>query len=384
LQTSFAEGRDNLKCAPFHFGSFVIAGNVVSLTEQMEGMLTKIFDEKKVQKLETYINKGENFVIVTHVSPDGDAIGASLGLYHYLISQGNTVNVITPNDFPAFLKWMPDAGSIIVYDRHSDYAEQLIGEADVIFCLDFNETKRMGKLAPVVGAVATRKVMIDHHPDPSDFCRLVISHPEMSSTSEMIFRLLCALKAADAINREAAECIYTGMMTDTGAFTYRSNDPDIYLIIRELLKMGVDKDQIYQRVYQVYSESRLRLMGYTLNEKMKIYPNEKTALITLSLNELNRFGYVPGDVEGFVNLPLSIERIRFVAFIRENTDGIKISFRSEGDFPCNRFAAVYFQGGGHLNAAGGEYAGTLNEAVCVFEKGMKELNPATCRNARGD
>ncbi|MDR2764622.1 MAG: DHH family phosphoesterase [Tannerella sp.] len=347
-------------------------------------MLTKIFDEKKIQKLETYMDKGEKFVIVMHVSPDGDAIGASLGLYHYLMSQGNTVNVVAPNDFPAFLKWMPDAGSVIVYERHPDYAEQLIGEADVIFCLDFNEAKRMGKLAPAVEASTTRKIMIDHHPNPSDFCKLVFSHPEMSSTSEMIFRLLCALKAADAINREAAECLYTGMMTDTGAFTYRSNDPDLYLIIQELLKMGVDKDRIYRQVYQVYSESRLRLMGYTLHEKMKVYPDKKTALITLSLKELNRFNYVPGDVEGFVNLPLSIGWIRFAVFIRENTDGIKISFRSEGDFPCNHFAAVYFQGGGHRNAAGGEYAGTLDEAVHIFEEGLKELNPVAYPKTQGD
>ncbi|MDR1335670.1 MAG: DHH family phosphoesterase [Tannerella sp.] len=347
-------------------------------------MLTKIFDEKKVQKLDTYINKGENFVIVMHVSPDGDAIGASLGLYHYLISQGNTVHVVAPNDFPAFLKWMPDAGNILVYERHPDCVERLIGEADVVFCLDFNEPRRMGKLAPVVEATAARKIMIDHHLDPSNFCKLTISHPEMSSTSEMIFRLLCALKAADAINREAAECIYTGMMTDTGAFTYRSNDPDLYLIIRELLKTGVDKDRIYRQVYQVYSESRLRLMGYTLNEKMKIYPEEQTALITLSLNELNRFNYVPGDVEGFVNLPLSIERIRFVAFIRENTDNINISLRSEGDFPCNRFATGYFHGGGHLNAAGGEYAGTLDDAVRIFEQGLKVLNPASFRKTQGE
>ncbi|MDR2040739.1 MAG: DHH family phosphoesterase [Tannerella sp.] len=347
-------------------------------------MLTKIFDEKKIHKLETYMNKGENFVIVMHVSPDGDAIGASLGLYHFLMSQGNTVNVVSPNDFPAFLKWMPEAGSILVYERHPDYAARLIGAADVIFCLDFNEAKRLGKLAPVVEAATTRKVMIDHHPNPSDFCQLVISHPEMSSTSEIIFRLLCALKAADVIDRQAAECIYTGMMTDTGAFTYRSNDPDLYLIIRELLKTGIDKDRIYRQVYQVYSESRLRLMGYTLYEKMKVYPEEKTALITLSLNELNRFGYVPGDVEGFVNLPLSIEWIRFVVFIRENTDGIKLSFRSEGDFPCNRFAAACFQGGGHLNAAGGEYAGTLDEAVRIFEKGLKDLNPGTYRKTQED
>jgi phosphoesterase RecJ-like protein len=338
-------------------------------------MLTKIFAEKKIQKLHTYIDKGESFVIITHISPDGDAIGASLGLYHYLSVLGNTANIIVPNDFPVFLKWMPGSSGIIVYEHHQEYAERLIREADVIFCLDFNELRRIGKLAPFVQAADARMVMIDHHLKPANFCRLVISHPEMSSTSEMIFRLLCALKAFDDINKDTAECIYTGMMTDTGAFTYNSNNPDLYLIVMELVKKGIDKDLIYRNVYQVYSESRLRLMGYTIYEKMKVYPKQKTALITLTLGELNRFHYIPGDTEGFVNLPLSIEGIEFVAFIRENTDGLKISLRSVGDFPCNRFATTYFQGGGHKNASGGEFSGTITQAVAVFEKGLAELNP---------
>ncbi|MDR3269091.1 MAG: DHH family phosphoesterase [Tannerella sp.] len=338
-------------------------------------MFTKIFDEKKVQKLESYLNKGENFVIVTHLSPDGDAIGSSLGWYHYLSVLGYSANIVVPNDFPAFLKWMPDARNIIIYERHQDYAERLIREADVIFCLDFNESKRIGKLAPFVEAADARKVMIDHHLEPAGFCHLILSHPDISSTSEIIFRLVCALKTADAINKEAAECIYTGMMTDTGAFTYNSNHPDIYLIIRELVRIGIDKDQIYRNVYQVYSESRLRLMGYTIYEKMKIYPEQKTALITLSLDEMNHFNYVPGDTEGFVNLPLSIEWIQFVAFIRESSDGIKISLRSTGAFPSNRFAAAYFHGGGHKNASGGEFSGKLEDAVRVFEEGLMQLNP---------
>jgi phosphoesterase RecJ-like protein len=345
------------------------------LADKKNDMLTKVFDEKKIQKLQTYVNKGENFVIIAHISPDGDAIGSSLGLYHYLSVLGNTVNLVMPNDFPVFLKWMPGATNIIVYEHHQEYAERLIREADVIFCLDFNELKRIGKLAPFVEASDARTVMIDHHLRPGDFCRLVISHPEMSSTSEMIFRLLCALKAFDDINKDAAECIYTGMMTDTGAFTYNSNSPDLYLIIMELVKKGIDKDLIYRNVYQVYSECRLRLMGYTIYEKMKIYPERKTALITLSLDELNRFHYIPGDTEGFVNLPLSIEGIQFVVFIRENTDGLKISFRSVGNFPCNKFAAAYFQGGGHKNASGGEFSGTIAESVAVFEEGLKQLNP---------
>lgn len=338
-------------------------------------MLTKIFSEKEVQRFQSYVDRGERFVIVTHMSPDGDALGASLALFHYLTRLGNRVDVVVPNDFPQFLGWMPGAKDIVVYERYPDYAGQLIREADVICCLDFNEPKRVGKMASHVEAAGADKVMIDHHLLPADFCDLVISYPDMSSTSEMIFRLLCRMKAFDDIDRTVAECIYTGMMTDTGGFTYHSNDPDLYLIIMELCRKGIDKDAIYRRVYQVYSESRLRLMGYVLCEKMKIYPARGTALITLTLKELNRFRYVTGDTEGFVNLPLSIEGIRFAVFIREDTDFIKLSLRSTGAFPSNRFASTYFNGGGHVNASGGEFYGTLDEAVAAFERALEEFDP---------
>jgi len=342
-------------------------------------MLTRIFAEKEINKLQTYVEKGENFVIVTHISPDGDAIGSSLGLYHYLSVLGkDSINIIVPNAFPSFLRWMSGVKDILVYENQEEdeYAGRLIREADVIFCLDFNELKRIGKLGSLIAAADGRKVMIDHHLNPGDFANLVISYPEMSSTSEMVFRLICALKGFDDINKEGAECIYTGMMTDTGGFTYNSNDPALYLIIQELLKKGIDKDLIYRKVYQVYSEYRMRLMGFTMYEKMKMYIDKKTALITLSLEELNRFHYTQGDAEGFVNMPLSIEGIEFVVFLREDTDFIKISLRSVGEFPCNTFASTYFNGGGHKNASGGEFYGSLDDAKNVFEKGLQELSPA--------
>ena len=341
-------------------------------------MLTKIFEDKDIHKLEAYINKGERFVIITHVTPDGDAIGSSLGLYHFLSVTGKeSVNIVVPNDFPSFLKWMPGAKDIINYEHSKEYAERLLREADVIFCLDFNELKRIGKLEPFVEAADGRKVLIDHHPEAADFCRLTLSCPDMSSTGEMIFRLLCALKSFSDINKDAAECIYAGMMTDTGSFTFGSNNPELYYIITELLKKGVDKDMIYRNVYQVYTESRMRLTGYSLSEKMKMYPEKKTAVIVLSLKELNRFNYKTGDTEGFVNLPLSIEGIQFSVLIREDTDNIKMSFRSVGDFPANRFSSTYFHGGGHKNAAGGEFHGSLSDAVATFETALQEMNPTT-------
>lgn len=340
-------------------------------------MLTKILDEKAVHRFSRYVEKGERFVMTTHLSPDGDAIGSSLSMAHYLTELGKErVHVIVPNDFPAFLKWMPGAKDVLIYEKYPDYAEQLIREADVIINLDNNEPKRIGRLAPLVEAAPGRKVMIDHHLYPApDFCRLVISHPELSSTCELVFRLLCAMKSYDDINRQAAECLYTGMMTDTGAFSYNSNRTDIYFIIGELIKKGIDKDAIYRRVYQVYSESRMRLMGYTMNEKMKVYPAQRAALITLTRDELQRYHYTAGDTEGFVNMPLDIDGVEFSVFIREDRDYAKVSLRSVGRFPCNRFAMRYFNGGGHKNASGGEFYGSLEDAVRTFEQGLQELNP---------
>lgn len=339
-------------------------------------MLTKIIREEEIQKAKKYVEKGDKFVIITHVTPDGDALGSSLGLYHFLNEFGkDNVSVVVPNNFPSFYKWMPGAKDIVIHERYPDFAEQLIQDADVIFCLDFNEPKRIEKLASTVVAADGRKVMIDHHLNPADFCRVTMSYPEISSTSELVFRFICRMGMYELINKEAAECIYTGMMTDTGSFTYNSNHPEIYTIIGELIKKGIDKDLIYRRVNQVYSESRLRLMGFTLYEKMRVFPEQHAALITLSREELDRFYYTTGDAEGFVNLPLSIDNIQFSVFIREDKDYIKVSLRSVGEFPCNEFAARYFNGGGHKNASGGEYMGSLEEAIKTFETGLNELNP---------
>ena len=339
-------------------------------------MITKIIKEELIEKTKKYVEKGESFAIVTHVSPDGDALGSSLGLYHFLTAYGkDNVTVIVPNEFPAFYRWMPGTKDIVVHEKYPDFAEQLLHEADVIFCLDFNEPKRVEKLAGPLLAADGRRVLIDHHLNPADFCRVVMSYPEMSSTSEMVFRLICRMGFFSMIDKNTATCIYTGMMTDTGAFTYNSNKPEIYSIISELIKKGIDKDWIYRQVNQVYSEPRLRMMGYVLYEKMKVYHELRTALITLSAEELGRFHHCPGDTEGFVNLPLSIKNVDFSVFIREDRDYIKISLRSVGDFPCNQFAAKYFNGGGHKNASGGEFHGSLQEAIKLFERGLEEFNP---------
>ena len=335
-------------------------------------MLTKVIAQAEVDHVEKWFERAEKIVIVSHVSPDGDAIGSSLGLYHFLTSQEKTVNVIVPNAFPEFLHWMPGAKEVIVYDKYKEYADKLINEADVLCCLDFNVLSRIDEMEEVVRNTSARKMMVDHHLYPGDFCRITISHPEISSTSELVFRLICQLGNFSDITKEGAECIYTGMMTDTGGFTYNSNDREIYYIISELLSKGIDKDEIYRKVFTTHSEGRLRLMGYVLYDKMQVFPEFNSALIWLDASEQKRFQYKKGDTEGFVNIPLSIKDVRFSVFLREDTEKkmIKVSLRSVGTFPCNKVAAEFFNGGGHLNASGGEFYGPMEEAINLFKQAL--------------
>ena len=335
-------------------------------------MLSKLILKSNVDKTGKLFDAAEKIVIVTHISPDGDAIGSSLGLRNFLESQGKRVHVIVPNAFPDFLRWMPGAKDILRYDKYEEFSRQLIGEADLICCLDFNVLKRIDNLGEPVGEAKCKKIMIDHHIDPERFCDVTISHPQIASTSELIFRLICSLGCFSDMTLEAAQCIYTGMMTDTGAFTYNSNNPDIYFIISQLLKKGIDKDDIYRKVFNTYSEGRLRLMGYVLYEKMQVMPQYHASLICLRKDELQRFSFSKGDTEGFVNMPLQIKGIVFSAFLREDTEKamVKVSLRSVGSFPCNQVAAEFFGGGGHLNASGGEVWGTMDEAITLFNRAL--------------
>ncbi|HNX12793.1 MAG TPA: DHH family phosphoesterase [Paludibacteraceae bacterium] len=333
-------------------------------------MISKIIGEDLVHRTKIEIENADNIVIITHVGPDGDAMGASLGLWHFLMTLEKTPQVIVPTPFPNFLAWMPGANKTLVYKFDKEKADEHIQKADLIFLLDFNAASRMDKMADAVLASKARKVMIDHHLQPENIANIIISYPEISSTSELIFRLICRMGHFSDINLGCAECVYTGMMTDTGGFTYNSNHEEIYSIIYELIKLGVDKDDIYRRVYNTFSADRMRLMGYCLYKKMKIYPEYQAALITLTQRELHEFNYDNGDAEGFVNIPLSIQGINFTVFMREDPDKIKVSLRSQGSFPTNKFAAEIFGGGGHLNASGGESYTSLDEAVRKFEEAL--------------
>jgi len=335
-------------------------------------MISKVIAEELIYRSQKLIDKSEKIVIVVHVGPDGDAMGSSLALWHYLMTIEKEPVVIVPTSFPNFLSWLPGAECVLVYEDNKEKSDELISKADLIFTLDFNVPNRLGKMETVIVEASAPKILVDHHLHPGDFTQVAISYPEISSTSELIFRLVCRLGDFAKINLACAECIYTGMMTDTGAFTYNSNKPEIYTIINELIKIGVDKDDIYRKVFNNYSADRMRLMGYALYKKMIVFPEFHTALITLSLKELQEFNYENGDAEGLVNLPLSINGINFSVFMREENDKIKISLRSQGTFPANKVAADLFKGGGHLNAAGGESYFTLHETIKIFENALPD------------
>lgn len=335
-------------------------------------MISKVIAEDLIHKAQKEIDKAETMVIVVHVGPDGDALGSALGLWHYLMTIDKEPQVIVPTAFPDFLAWMPGADKVLVYENDKQKCDEIIAATDLIFTLDFNVLNRLAGMEQVIKESVAPKILVDHHLHPGDYAKVTISYPEISSTSELIFRLICRMGDFSKINLACAECIYTGMMTDTGAFTYNSNKSEIYSIVYELIKLGVDKDDIYRRVFNTYSADRMRLMGYALYQKMKIYPENKAALITLSLDELKEFNFKNGDAEGLVNMPLSIDGVLFSVFMREDPDKIKISLRSQGTFPANKVSADLFNGGGHLNAAGGESYTTLEEAVRKFEEALED------------
>ena len=333
-------------------------------------MLSKIIEQTNIDKVEQWLNDYNKIVIISHVSPDGDAIGSSLGMYHFLKSLEKDVTVIYPNAFPDFLKWLPGIESVLKYDRNREVANKKIAEAEIICCLDFNALSRVDAMKEAIENSTAKKLMVDHHLNPEPFCDVTISHPSISS--ELVYRLITRLGDYIDMTLECAQCIYTGMMTDTGGFTYNSNNKEIYYIISSLLAKGIDKDDIYRKVYNTYSEDRLRLMGYVLYEKLQVFDKFNAALIWLTKEEQKKFNYVKGDTEGFVNIPLSIKHVKFSVFLREDTEKnmIKVSLRSVGKFPCNKVAQDFFNGGGHLNASGGEVYDNMENAISLFKQAI--------------
>lgn len=337
-------------------------------------MLTPILNNTEFVELMKAIQQSKRIVVCAHRGPDGDAVGSSLGWAEYLKSLGKQVTVVLPNPFPDFLRWLPNSHLIHFYARHEAAATQIINEADLIFCLDFNGLSRLQEMEGAVARAKADRILIDHHLNPDrNIAKLVISHPQMSSTSELVFRLILQLGGFEDMTQSMATCIYTGMMTDTGGFTYNSNDPAIYEIISMLLTKNIDKDKIYRNVFNVYSADRIRLTGYILYEKLNFYANNRASVFTLTRDEMKRFNFIRGDAEGLVNMPLQVKGMRLSISLREDTerDVIRVSLRSVDDFPCNKMAAEFFNGGGHLNASGGELPFPLSEAIKTAERAIE-------------
>ena len=329
----------------------------------------KILDTVKLQinqVIKQRLSESEKIVLVSHLNPDGDAVGSALALHHYLKNSGKSSHVIMPNNYPDFLKWLPGSKEVIIFTRNESEAQYVLSKADFIFLLDFNNPDRAGKVKNLINGGQVFKVMIDHHPNPSEFADIAYCDILSSSTAELVFRFIEMAGNPELVDNVVATCLYTGIMSDTGSFSYNSSQPETYRVLSELLKRGIDKDHIYSMVYDNFSENRLKLLGYCLDRKMVVLPEYKTAYISLTIKEKKQYNYIRGDAEGFVNYPLSIKGIDFVAFLMENDDHVKISFRSKGKFDTNDFAVKNFDGGGHINASGGESKLNLEDTINKF------------------
>lgn len=320
-----------------------------------------------------YLSARRNIVITTHHKPDGDALGSSLGFAQILKNMGHEVTVISPTDFPAFFDWMPGREDILIYTDSVTEAQELVRAADLICCLDFNHLKRINELGLAVEASPALKIMVDHHLDPQGFDDYRYWDTDASSTAELIYRLAVELDALSYLDADAAACLYTGIMTDTGSFRFPRTTPALHRIVASLIELGADNVAIHDLVYDQYSLSRLHFLGFCLKEKLVLLEEYNTAYFAISNKELQQFTIEPGDTEGIVNYALSLKGIKLAVLVIERKDTVKLSFRSKGDFPCNVLASNLFGGGGHKNASGGESKVGLEETVKKFTDGLTEF-----------
>ncbi len=321
------------------------------------------------------IEKANTISIVTHWSPDGDAMGSSLALYHFLKLFKKKVKVIVPNDYPNFLKWLPGNKEVLNHSSERKKTETYIEKSDLIFTLDFNSVSRIEELGKVIVKNPCIKIMIDHHQQPENYAQLYYHDVEASSTCELIYEFISLLKGKNLINTKIATCIYTGILTDTGGFRFPSTSSKTHKIAADLIEKGINHSDIYNAVHDDNTENRLKLLGFCLSEKMQVFPQFHAALISLTQKEQDKFNFERGDTEGVVNYPLSIRGIKLSAFFAERDGIIKISFRSKGKFDVNVFARKYFSGGGHKNAAGGKSTEKMEDVIKRFKQLLPDNTP---------
>ncbi len=338
-------------------------------------MISSIIDDRVIERLRALINGVQRIAITCHKSPDGDALGSTLALCHVLRRLGKDATVVTPDMAPKALEFIPGVRDLVVFTKHEVRARRILTEAQAIFCLDFNSLHRIDRLGEIIEPLSTTRVLIDHHLDPEDAFDLSISFPEASSTCELVFRVLMQMGLLRMMDRQAASCLYVGLLTDTGGFAYSCDNPEFYEILSSILRRRIDRVNLYNKAMNTFSADSLRLQGYAISEKMQLFPDQGAALIVLDKSDLDRFNYNRGDTETLVNKPLAIPGIYWSVFLREDADRIKVSCRSQGDFSVSDICSRYFNGGGHENAAGGEFYGTIDEAVQAFRQVLADLFP---------
>ncbi len=318
------------------------------------------------QKINDLLTQPASILITTHTNPDGDAIGSSLALSAYLLKKHHQVKIIVPDPFPEFLTWMPGQENVLIFKQDPDKCNSIIGEADMVFCLDFNHLNRLNEAGVQIMKSKAKKILIDHHLSPSSHFDLKISIPDTSSTSELIYDFILASGDHALLDKSIAACIYAGIVTDTGSFSYSCNYVKTYEIVADLYRLGIDGEHIHRLIYDTYSEKRLRLLGYSISDKLVVLPDYHTAYISLSREELDRFDYQVGDTEGVVNYALSMKNINLAALFMDRDGQVKISFRSKGNFSVDELARKYFNGGGHSNASGANCDTSLEETLRIF------------------
>ncbi|MFB6317350.1 bifunctional oligoribonuclease/PAP phosphatase NrnA [Saccharicrinis sp. FJH54] len=334
-----------------------------------------MFDKNRISLFKQFFQQDEKWVIIPHLNPDGDAIGASMAFGLLLADMGISYTVIVPDSAPEFLSFLPGMEQVLVGKKQQDLADKLISEAGVVLLLDHNDFRRSGNLSDAVVKHQGQKIMIDHHPDPviKEEEALILSRVTASSTCELSYEIICQLGYKDKITSDIATVLMAGMITDTGAFSYNCSNNNFFINVAGLIDKGADKDLIIDKIYNQYSEDRMRLVGYLINQKMEVFPDIKTAIISLNWSEMHKYNFKKGDSEGVVNMPLSIKGIELSVFISVRDDKTKLSFRSKGEFPANKIAAKWFSGGGHLNAAGGSTDLSVEDTVKYFKSLFPEI-----------
>lgn len=337
-------------------------------------MLNNIMTDGECTMLRSLIDTAETIVVCCHTNPDGDAIGSMLGWGNVLHQLGKEPLLVAPDQYPDYLQWMPNSEKIVRYDKRKDYVDTVLKIADLVFCLDFNTLSRTECMEQALAESPAKKVLIDHHLNPDIDAVLSVSCPESSSTCELVFRVVWQMGLFEQLGKHFAGPVYCGMMTDTGGFTFNSNDPAIFFIISQLLTKRINKDKIFRNVYHNYSEHRLRMVGHVLCNCLVVDETHHAAYYTLTRQDLKRFKFMKGDAEGLVNMPLQIKGLKLSISLREDSERdnlVWVSLRSVDDFPCNKMAEQFFNGGGHLNASGGRVNGTMDDAVNTVRKAIK-------------